>query len=547
MKLIAAGLIVVIAVAAIGVVYFVTRPVPKDTLIMGTTDSVESSLDPAQAYDYFGWEIIGALGATLVEYRIGAQTGDVSEIVPALAESWTMAGDSMSWTFNLRPGVHFDDGTEFNATHVKYTFDRGMGIADPDGAWVGIGYADVIKNVTVVSKYVVTFYLNKPYGPFLAILTSTTTAIVDPKYGGSPPWIKEDLTPEVQYKSGDARGSHPLGLGAYKLQTWVRTGSKDSEIDLVANPNYWNASGGFPRVGKIIIKMYSDATALALAISAGDVDIAFRQLTVDQITSFKARTDVHVWEGTGAFVQYLVFQEKRAPFNVTDVRVAVAAALNRTLIVNTVYHGLAVELYSMIPMGMTFHRDAFKNIPGVVNYTLTKQLLAAHGYNNVTKLVVNLNYEVTGHYPQSADLAQVIKTSLQASGVITVNLIGWDWTTYRAQRGLQTMDAFIYGWYPDYVDADDYIQPFYDASGASWLHDVYNNTYMNTLVSWARFNTTFAGRDLNYNKIQNLSVVDCPLVPIYQYGAYAVTKTFVQGVYLDVTQNWRHWYLYVSP
>jgi peptide/nickel transport system substrate-binding protein len=137
------GIVIVIIVIAAVAGYYLLQPTEK-ILIMGTTDSVESCLDPARAYDYFGWEIIQSLGSGLVEYRPGA-TGAAEDIVPALATSWSVSEDGKVWTFNLRQGVKFDDGTEFNATHVKYTFDRGIGIADPDGPFVGIGYGDIIE------------------------------------------------------------------------------------------------------------------------------------------------------------------------------------------------------------------------------------------------------------------------------------------------------------------------------------------------------------------------------------------------------------------
>jgi len=97
------------------------------SLTLGTIDSVVTCLDPALAFDYFGWEIIRNLGSGLVSYSLGT-TGDL-ELMPALATSWSISPDGLIWTFNLREGVAYDDGTEFNASHVKYTFDRGMGIA----------------------------------------------------------------------------------------------------------------------------------------------------------------------------------------------------------------------------------------------------------------------------------------------------------------------------------------------------------------------------------------------------------------------------------
>ena len=117
--LIAGILIVVIVIAGVIGYYLASPPLKvKDTLLMGTTDSVESCLDPARAYDFFGFEIIQSLGSPLVEYKAGA-TGAASDIMPALATSWSPSDDGLQWTFNLRQGVVYADGTEFTADDVK--------------------------------------------------------------------------------------------------------------------------------------------------------------------------------------------------------------------------------------------------------------------------------------------------------------------------------------------------------------------------------------------------------------------------------------------
>lgn len=538
-RMVIAAIIVVIIVIAGVVGYILTMPTGpkvKDTLLMGTTDSVESRLDPASAYDFFGWEIIQSLGSGLAEYRAGA-TGSIDDIVPSLATNWTVSTDGLQWTFSLRQGVHFDDGTEFNATHVKYSFDRGIGLADPDGPFVGIGYSDIINNVTVVDKYTVVFNLKIPFAAFLSLMACPASYVVDPAYA--------PMTSIVNYTDGNARASHTMGLGPYTLLNWTRVGGKDYEMRLQANPNYWNASGGYPKTKNIIIKFYADSTGLALAINSGEVDIAFRQLAATDINNMETNANLHVWQGTGAFIQYLVFQELRAPFNNTKIRQAVAAAINRTTLTQTVFLGQAQNLYSIIPIGMFGHSDIFQSL-GDPNYTRTVQLLGEVGYNSTHKLTFDLWYETTGHYPQSAQQAQVLKQSLEASGVITANLQGTDWATYRLNRRNGAMDAFIMGWYPDYIDPDDYIFPFLESSGSSWLNDHYSSPQMDQLVAWARGNTSSTARNSLYGQIQNLMVSDCPLVPLYQGSAYAVTTLNVSGVYLDITQNWRNWLLYAT-
>jgi peptide/nickel transport system substrate-binding protein len=538
-------LIVVIIIAGVASYYFYStqNPALKDTLIMGTTDSVESCLDPARAYDFFGFEIVQSLGSPLVEYKAGA-TGSIDDIIPALATSWDVSTDGLTWTFNLRQGVMFDSERKFTADDVKYTFDRGIGIADPDGAFVGVGIGDIIDSVTVVSDYVVKFQLKIPFAAFLSLMAFQACYIVDPQYApiAGSSWNINDI---VLYEDGNPRGSNPMALGPYTLKSWTRVAGKDTEMTLEANPLYWNAGAGYPKTKTINIVFYADSSGLALAITAGDVDVAFRQLATNDIATMKTNPDLKVWEGTGAFIQYLCLQEKYAPFDNPTIRGAVASAIDRTALVDTVFQGQAQELYSMIPVGMFGHTDAFKAL-GDPNYTLTRELLALYGYNENNKLSFKLWYETSGHYPQSPQQALVLKDSLEASGVISVTLESRDWAAYRTARQQEIMQAYILGWYPDYIDPDDYIFPFVHSTGGSWIHHNYANPQMDNLIEWARGNTTSAARQSLYSQIGDLMVQDVPIIPLYQGGAYAVSRTNVDGIYLDITQNWRHWLVYAK-
>ena len=137
-KILIVGVLIVVIVIAGVAGYILTKPsagpktTVKDTLIMGTTDSVETCLDPARAYDYFGWEIVQSLGCPLVEYKAGA-TGAASDFIPALATSWSSSDDGLQWTFNLRQGVKYDDGTK----PVEL---------------VGVNFDTQVKGVTLVHK-----------------------------------------------------------------------------------------------------------------------------------------------------------------------------------------------------------------------------------------------------------------------------------------------------------------------------------------------------------------------------------------------------------
>jgi len=500
------------------------------SLIVGTTDSVELTLDPAQAYDYFGWCIMQQIAGTLVSVRPGSTTG--ADFDPELALSWNSSTDLKTWDFNLRQGVMLPDGTIFNATYVKYSFDRVIELIPdiPEGAPAGLGYDAVINQTEVISTYKVRFHLDIPFSPFLGFLACRASAIVDPEYAPIA---------QVNYTAGDVRASTPVAfLGPYILSKWDRVAGRDVEIKLEANPNYWNLAAGYPKIKHITFKFYSDATSLRLAIGAGDVDMAFRHITPTDVLDLEESPNVKVWWGTGAFIQYLCFQEKRAPFNNRKVRVAVAAALNRSAVCETVFLGLSDPLYSIIPSGMLGHTEAFKKL-GDANYTLTRTLLAEAGYSETNPLEFDLWYESSGHYPMSAEQALLYKEAIEAAWpeAIQITLKNADWASYKLNRDNEIMDACVYGWYPDYVDPDDYSFLYW----AIWLHLNYENATQVALYDQARATTNTTLRKQLYSQIDDIAVDQCSVVPLYVSTAWAVTKPTVYGIYLDITQDMRYW------
>ncbi len=551
-KYVAAAVLIVIILAGIGYYFYQSSTVPptmttstsqyKDTIVMGTTDAVQTTIDPADAYDYFGINMINNLGAPLVDFAPGTNNTSPSGLQPALATNWSQSSDGMTYTFTLRSGLKYDDGTPFNSTDVKFSVDRGIAINDPNGAFNGLGVSSIIDSVTTPDTNTVVFHLKAPFSGFLNMMTFGIMYPVNPNkvpQGTCNPC--NAMTGIVNFTANNAAASNPNGLGPYTLTTWTRSGTKDTEMVLTANPNYWNYPA-YPKTQTIIIKFYPDATSLAAAIRSGDVDLAYRQFTTSDIRSLMTTTGLKVYSSPGAFIQYLVINENKAPFNDINVRQGIAAAINRTDLIDTVFAGTATPLYSQIPLGMGYHTDAFETAYGAgPNYALAQQLLAKSGYNANNKLTVDLWYETTGHYPQSSDQALVLKKDLEASGVITVTLNGVDWPTMHSNVRAGSMGTFIYGWYPDFIDPFDYTTPFLSSTGASWLNDGYNSTAMDSLLTQSLSATPSNAASI-YGQIQTLQAHDVPMVPLYQGGSNccgAVTKTSVGGVYLDVTLIFR--------
>jgi len=534
------AIVIVVLVVGGGAYYFLaynggTPTNRKTTLTVGTTDSVQTTIDPADAYDYFGINIIQNVGDGLVDYIPGT-----TQLTPALASSWSVSSDGLTWTFKLRQGVKFADGTPFNASVVDYSVKRQFAIAEPEGPFEGVGYPGPdgwLNKTVVVDANTIQFVLNYQFSAFLATLAFIPLYPVNPSVA--------PMNEIVNYTSGNAAASNPNGLGPYTITSWVRSAGKDVEMDLAANPNYWNASASWPATKNIVIKFYSDTASLLLALQNGDIDIAYRSLDASQMASLSTNPNFKVWNGPGTFIQYMVFNTKSAPLDNLLVRQALAAAVNRTSITQGVFQGQDNPLYSMIPAGMFGHAESFLTQYGEANISLAQSLLTQAGFSTSKKLTITLTYP-TQHYTSTDAIAGALKQAFEATGMITVNVNSQPWPNYKDTTKANGLQVYIYGWYPDYVDPYDYTYPFLPPDGVGFLHTQYVNTTINNLLTHIAQTPTQANQLSDYQSLQTAIAVNAPMVPLFQGVSQAVSTPKVGGIVLDATIIFRYYLLYAT-
>ena len=238
--------------------------------------------------------------------------------------------------------------------------------------------------------------------------------------------------------------------------------------------------------------------------------------------------------GAGPRIRFLGFNVN----NITDVRVrqAIAYAVDRDAINTNVFLGLATPIYSMIPPSMPYNQPVFKTKYGAApNLTLAENLLTAAKYNSSKngKLYIDLWYNSDGHYGDTEpSVALVIKTSLEKTGMITVSLKSEPWAAYRGDLAKGHFPFYLLGWYPDYLDADDYAAPFFGTSGAIGQGSFYSNATMDKWLKLEAGTTNDNFRAGNFTNIQNKSAVDVPYIPLWQASADIEYKTSISGVYL---------------
>ncbi|RLE47424.1 MAG: peptide ABC transporter substrate-binding protein [Candidatus Methanomethylicota archaeon] len=492
------------------------KPPEVKTITIGVTDKV-TELDPANAYDFYTWEVLNNIMGGLMKYKPGT-----TELEPYLAESYEVQEDGKVYIFHLRKDLKFADGTPCKAQDVVRSIKRVIKIAG-DPSWL---VTDFVEDVVAVDDYTVKFVLKKPCSYFLALVATPPYFPVHPAYKANE--IDPDQT------AG--------GVGPYKIVKWVR----DQELILETNPNFF---GEKPKTDRIVVRFYKDATTLRLAIEKGEIDIAWRTLTPVDIQSLKKNKDLNVIEAPGAFIRYLVLngnESTQYPTKNKLVRQAIAAAIDRNDIAERVFMGTVEPLYSLIPKGMWSHLDVFKEKYGDGNLDLARKLLKEAGYSEDNKVKIELWWTPTHYGDTEKDLAQVLKEQLEKTGMIEVELKSAEWSTYVDYSRKGAMMAPLFGWYPDYLDPDDYTTPFLKSGANRWLGYPYSDPEMDELLKKAATASTIEERTKYYEKIQQKLAEDAPIIPLIQGKLTIVAKKNIQGIVLDPTMLLRYYLLYTS-
>jgi len=475
-------------------------PPEVEPLIIGTTDSV-TDLDPAQSYDFHTWEIHHNTMDTLLTYIPGS-----TDLQPALAEDFPeISDDGLEYTFKLRQGLKFPDGTPFNADAVVWSINRVMRL-EGDPNWLVTAFVDHVEKV---DEYTVKFVLQNPVGFFPLLIATQPYSVISP-----------NCYPEDEFDIDSTCG----GIGPYVITRWER----DVEMELEANPDYYGTPPAYP---KVIVRYFADSTAMRLALEAGDIDIAWKTLTPSDYKDFRANPDYNVFEGVGPYIRYICFNTTTPPFDNKLVRQAISLAIDRDEISNVVFQGTHQNLYSMVPAGMFSHIDAF----GERDLEQAKALLAEAGFDESNPLEMDLWWTPDHYGPTEGDVAAVLKSALEETGVIKVNLQSAEWATYTDYFGPGTMPVFLLGWYPDYLDPDNYTWVFAESEASDDLAIFYSNDQMDDLLHRAQVETDMDVREDLYKQVQELWTTEVPTIPFTQGLLIVVTQKNVSGVTLDPT------------
>lgn len=287
---------------------------PDDVLIVGQI-AEPKALDPAAVTAVNDFRILMNVYDGLVRYKDGTL-----EVEPSLATSWDISEDGTVYTFALRDGVTFHDGSAFNADAVKFNFDRMLDENHPfhnTGPFPLSFFFSAVENVEVVDDMTVRFALNAPYAPFLSNLAYPTGLIV---------------SPAAVEQHGAEFGRNPSGTGAFKFAEW----RSNEAVVVEANPDHWD---GAPELQAVVFRPITDANTRTAEMLAGGIDLMVEVPPV-ALGEFQGETYT-VHEQAGPHVWFLILNAKEGPFADVRVRQAANYAINKEAIVNDVLEGTA--------------------------------------------------------------------------------------------------------------------------------------------------------------------------------------------------------------
>jgi len=440
-------------------------------------------------------------------------TKDGAGVEPALATKWDTSADGLTWTFSLRPGVKFSDGSPLTSNDVKVSLDLARG--GQRTVWKDNYKA--IKEIQTPDPMTVKIVLVAPHAPLLSELAMF------------PAWImKADMATATDAKDyDDTKNWASKGTGAYYTESW----KKGDPVILKRNPNYWKNT---PAVDEVRIEYVPDDNTRVLKLQGGEVDIV-DFVPFSQIDQLSAQPGLKAQKFLIQQTTFVILNVTKPPLNDLKVRQALNYATDKEAIIKSVFFGQAQVMNAPIPLGTYVD----KNSPGYpFDLAKAKSLMAESSVPNgftLPMVVANNNQD-------RINTAIILKDQWAKIGV-TVDIQQLEASAARAAtRGEGNFMANPSAWTNDMNDPTqivNYEMRGGEGSGSFAYWTRYNNPELNDKITKADLEQDPAKREAAYVEIQRIYLNDAPLVFIANLGATAAWRNNVNGFLIDGLSYYR--------
>ena len=471
------------------------------------------NLGPGNPHDYStSMVVLDLLYEPLVRY------GSNGDIQPSLAESWDISGDGLTWTFNLRQGVTFHDGTPFNAETVKWNMER----------WVGsdrhnwLPTTTRISNIETPDQSTVVLTLSGPYYPAIQDLM-----LVRPV---------RFLSPSGVDNAGEF--ANPVGTGPWKVEAL-----SDTRARLVRNEAYW---GEKPQLDEIIIEVILDGQTRMAALLSDEVDVIGGEylsgISLESLPVLERNDDVRILAGNGITTFYIATQFDKPPLDDVRVRRALNQAIDRASITGDLFGGRAEPAQHLLPGNIpyvtTTGADRYEHNP-----ERAKALLAEAGWalndsgvfeKDGTALELTLVVDQS-RLPQTATMAEAIQAQFKDVG-IELEIRAFDYSGWLDAFYAKDYDLIMrFSWGPPYDPHTLLSGAFYTDTGEDSAVS-YSDSVLDQLIDSALASTDDHERQEIYNQIWQRLDEEAAVIPLlYPQRVYAV-RNAVRGFELGGTE-----------
>ena len=436
-----------------------------------------TTMDPIYAGDNVDIWVMNLVFEGLVR-----STADGKSIEPCLATSWDVSEDGKTYTFHLREGVKFSDGTDVKAEDWEYSLERSL----KNGSWSSLIAS--IEDVAVVDEHTIDIKLKNPSGSLLANLAAFFCVV----------------TPKDYYSTNadDVLASKPIGTGPFYLESWV----PQENMCFKKNPYYWDE--GFPKADEINFHVVPDDNTRVMQLQGGQIDIA-TGITTQMKTMLDGQPGIQVKDYESTHVEYISMNYTSDKLNDARVRQALTYATNRDDIIMAVYGGMGTRCTSFVwPAAPHFN----PNLP-TYEYDVekAKALLAEAGAENL-----ELNLIITAGSPTDLMMATILKDQWAKAGV-TLEIQQLDSSARREHRNGLTFEVLFNYFTSDICDTSENMEMFcidenYDCWHLGWNGPKQEKA--EALVKEAGATNDEAVRLKDYQEAQMIFAEEALIIPV---------------------------------
>jgi peptide/nickel transport system substrate-binding protein/oligopeptide transport system substrate-binding protein len=462
-----------------------------------------TTLDPALIVDVNGGLIAAKLFNGLVKL------GDGLEVVPDIAESWEVSNDALRYRFTLRRGVTFSSGRKVRAADFKYSFER---VLDPEArspnTWIFEKIrgarefmeeeADEVRGIRVVDDHTLEIRLEKPFAPFLGLMTMPTAYVVP---------VEEVL------HWGPDFSSNPVGTGPFVLIEWL----PNRHLALDARKDYFDLPA---RVTGIVYRVIPEELTAVAEFELGNLDV----ITVPSF-EYSRYQESPRWKGLIASTEalntyYLGLNCERPPFDDPELRRAVNRAIDRRKILETLYEKRGRLAPGPVP-------DALRKWPEPEGYRYeperAREYVRAQGLSErEITFYVNADQAVV-------DMAEVIQAYLKDVG-LRVSIRQLEWSAFKEAVGTGEADMFWLSWWADYPDPENFLYPLFHSSnhGPAGNRARYTNPEVDKLIERGQHAPSPERSHEYYEKAEHIIARDAPWVFFWHRTDYTVRQPWIK-------------------